>query len=63
VELDLTKNAPAKDAFYFAKGAAEFSSLDEAQLVGPRQPDGSLPKLTFLVPKNAEIRKKYGALR
>jgi hypothetical protein len=62
-ELDLTKNAPAKDAFYFAKSASEFLSLDEAQLIAPRQPDGSLPKLTFLVPKNAEMRKQYGALR
>jgi hypothetical protein len=27
---------------------ADFMSLDEAQLVGPRQPDGSLPNITFM---------------
>lgn len=62
-ELDLAKNAPAADAFYFAKSAAEFLSLDEAQLIAPRQPDGSLPKLTFLVPKEPEVRNKFGATR
>ncbi len=28
--------------------AADFISLDEAQLTAPRQPNGNLPELTFL---------------
>jgi hypothetical protein len=62
-ELDLDKNLPSSDAFYFAKSTSEFLSLDEAQLTAPRQADGSLPKLTFLVPKDPEVRKKFGATR
>ena len=30
--------------------AADFQGLDEAQLTGPRQPDGSLPDLAFMRP-------------
>jgi hypothetical protein len=62
-ELDLAKNAPPEGAFYFAKSSGEFLSLDESQLTAPRQPDGSLPKLTFLVPKDPDVRKRFGALR
>ncbi len=62
-ELDLTKNPPAPEAFYFAKSAGEFLSLDEKQLLAPRQPDGSLPKLTFLVPKDLKTRQQFGATR
>jgi hypothetical protein len=37
--------------------------LDEKQLLAPRQPDGSLPKLTFLVPKDLKTRQQFGATR
>ena len=62
-ELDTKKNPPAADAFFFAHSATEFLSLDEAQLTAPRKADGSLPDLTFLVPKNPDIRQRFGATK
>jgi hypothetical protein len=62
-ELDTEKNPPGADAFFFAGSAEEFLSLDEAQLTAPRKADGSLPDLTFLVPKDPAIRQRFGATR
>ena len=59
--LNLQANAPDDDAFYFAKSAEEFASLDEAQLTAPRQADGSLPILTFMKLKEADKQTKFGA--
>jgi hypothetical protein len=39
---------------------ASFESLDEAVLTGPRPADGSLPKVTFLKPKDAKLASEAG---
>jgi len=39
---------------------AAFESLDEAALIGPREADGSLPKVAFLKPKDAKLASEAG---
>jgi hypothetical protein len=39
---------------------ASFESLDESALIGPRQADGSLPKVSFLKPKDAKLANEAG---
>ena len=56
-KCDLKENAFATDKKFTD---ASFESVDEAALVGPREADGSLPKVAFLKPKDAKLASEAG---
>jgi pectate lyase len=56
-KCELKDNAFATDRKFTE---ASFESLDEAALVGPRQADGSLPKVAFLRPKDPKLAAEAG---
>ncbi len=54
---ELTANAFATEKKFTD---ASFESLDESALIGPRQADGSLPKIAFLKPRDAKFASEAG---
>lgn len=56
-KCELKDNAFASESRFTE---AAFESLDETALVGPRQADGSLPKLAFLRPKDSTLAAQAG---
>ena len=56
-KCELKANAFATEKKYTD---AAFESLDETALVGPRQADGSLPKVTFLKPTDSKLATEAG---
>ena len=78
INLDVAQSDIANNYFNLGPGGgalaitdADFLSLDEKQLVGPRKADGSLPEVTFmhlapgskLIDKGVEIKNAKGEVR
>jgi hypothetical protein len=73
LNLDAAKSDASSNSFDMKLhiSAADFESLDESQLTGPRKPDGSLPDITFmhlakgspLIDKGVAIKNDNGDIR